>query len=222
MKLYNNDDELILLVKTRLNTCVIGDILDSYGRYHQILPPQIKSISPATPQMVGRAMTVLMIDVFGEQKKPFGRLTEALDQIQKNEIYICTGGTKRCAYWGELLTTTAKQRGGVGAIIDGYHRDTAKVLKLNWPVFSMGGYAQDSAVRTQVVDYRCDIEIGGVLIHSGDLIVADEDGVVVVPQDLEEVVIEKALEKVKGENSFVQAIQNGMTSTEAFERFGVL
>lgn len=219
---FKDDDEMLALIKERLNTCVIGDILDSYGYYHQILLPQIKSVTPKHPKIAGRAMTVLMIDVFGPQKKPFGRLTEALDQIEKNEVYICTGGGKRCAYWGELLTTTAKARGGVGAIIDGYHRDTPKVLALDWPVFSMGSYAQDSIVRTQVVDYRCDIEIGGVTIHNGDLLFADEDGVVVIPRDLEEDVLEKALNKVEAEHSFVQAIQNGMSSTEAFETFGVL
>ncbi|WP_035945156.1 RraA family protein [Fusobacterium perfoetens] len=216
-----NEKELLEVIKEKLNTSVIGDILDSYGYYHQILPPQIKAMKKGQ-RIVGYAMPVLMIDVFGPQEKPFGRLTEALDQIEENEIYICTGGTQRCAYWGELLTTTAKYRGGVGAIINGYHRDTRQIEKIDWPVFSMGSYAQDSGVRTQVVDFRCTIEIGGVTIHNRDLIVADEDGVVVVPKEVEEKVIEEALEKIKGENKFVEAIKNGMSSTEAFKKFGVL
>ncbi|NME35509.1 RraA family protein [Fusobacterium sp. FSA-380-WT-3A] len=216
-----NKNELLEIIKEKLNTSVIGDILDSYGYYHQILPPQIKAMKKGQ-KIVGYAMTVLMIDVFGPQEKPFGRLTEALDQIEENEIYICTGGTQRCAYWGELLTTTAKYRGGVGAIINGYHRDTRQIEKIDWPIFSMGSYAQDSGVRTQVVDFRCTIEIGGVTIHNRDLIVADEDGVVVVPREVEEKVIEEALEKIKGENKFVEAIRNGMSSTEAFKKFGVL
>ena len=57
----------------------------------------------------------------------------------------------RCAYWGEILTATAKKRGAVGAVINGYHRDTPKVLEQDWPVFSRGRFAQDSGVRTQVV-----------------------------------------------------------------------
>lgn len=216
-----SEKEFLEMIKTKLNTSVIGDILDSYGYYHQILPPQIKAMKKGQ-KIVGYAMPVLMIDVFGPQEKPFGRLTEALDQIEENEIYICTGGTQRCAYWGELLTTTAKYRGGVGAIINGYHRDTRQIEKIDWPVFSMGSYAQDSGVRTQVINFRCTIEIGGVTIHNRDLIVADEDGVVVVPKEVEEKVIEEALEKIKGENKFVEAIKNGMSSTEAFKKFGVL
>lgn len=216
-----SEKEFLEMIKTKLNTSVIGDILDSYGYYHQILPPQIKAMKKGQ-KIVGYTMPVLMIDVFGPQEKPFGRLTEALDQIEENEIYICTGGTHRCAYWGELLTTTAKYRGGVGAIINGYHRDTRQIEKIDWPVFSMGSYAQDSGVRTQVINFRCTIEIGGVTIHNRDLIVADEDGVVVVPKEVEEKVIEEALEKIKGENKFVEAIKNGMSSTEAFKKFGVL
>ena len=221
MKSWNDDDEMFEIIREKLYTAVLGDILDELGYYHQILPPAIKAMIKGQ-KIVGRAMTVLMIDVFGKQEKPFGRLTEALDQIQKNEVYICTGGTMRCAYWGELLTTTAISRGGVGAIINGYHRDTKQVEKLEWPVFSMGSYAQDSGVRTQVLDYRCDIEISDVLIHSGDLIVADEDGVIIIPRVVEEDVIQKAIEKVSGEKLFIQAIKNGMSSTEAFAKYGVL
>lgn len=213
--------EMLKLIKEKLNTSVLGDILDSYGYYHQILPPNIKAMKEGQ-RIVGYAMPVLMIDVFGPQKVPFGRLTEALDQIEEDEVYICTGGTKRCAYWGELLTTTAKYRGGVGAIIDGYHRDTRQIKEIDWPVFSLGGYAQDSSVRTQVIDYRCSIEIGNVVINNRDLVVADEDGVIIIPKELEEKVIQEALEKVKGENLFVNAIKSGMTATEAFKKFGVL
>lgn len=216
-----NKKERLKLIKEKLNTSVLGDILDSYGYYHQILPPYIKAMKEGQ-KIVGYAMPVLMIDVFGPQKVPFGKLTEALDQIEEDEVYICTGGTKRCAYWGELLTTTAKYRGGTGAIIDGYHRDTRQIKEIDWPVFSQGGYAQDSSVRTQVIDYRCPIEIGNVIINNRDLIVADEDGVIIVPKKLEEIVIQEALKKIEGENLFVEAIKSGMTATEAFKKFGVL
>lgn len=219
--MYKNDDELFEIIQKKLYVAVLGDILDGFKKYHQILSPSIKAMKHGQI-IVGRAMTVLMTDVFGEQEKPFGRLTEALDQLKKNEVYICTGGTNRCAYWGELLTTTAKANGAVGAIIDGYHRDTRQVEKIDWPVFSKGSYAQDSGVRTQVLDYRCTIEIQDVTINSGDLLVADLDGVVVIPQELEKEVIEKALEKVSGEKKFIEAIKNGLSSTEAFAKFGVL
>ena len=173
-------------------------------------------------KLAGYAMTVLMIDVFGQQKKPFGYLTEALDDLQEDEIYVASGGTMRCAYWGELLTATAKKRGAAGAVVNGWHRDTPQVLDQNWPVFSRGCYAQDSSVRTQVVDYRCRIEIEGVTVMSGDLIFGDVDGVLVIPAEHIEYVIEKALEKARGEKNVRKAIEKGMSATEAFATFGIL
>ena len=170
----------------------------------------------------GKAMTALMIDVYGPQKKPFGFLTEALDQLEENEIYIAAGGSKRCAYWGELLTATARCRKAVGAVVNGWHRDTPQVLSQDWPVFSCGCYAQDSSVRTQVVDYRCRIEIEGVTVMSGDLIFGDVDGVLVIPAEHIEYVIEKALEKARGEKNVRKPIEKGMSATEAFATFGIL
>ncbi|HIW21735.1 MAG TPA: RraA family protein [Candidatus Dorea intestinavium] len=221
MENWENEDELFQLMKEKLYTPVVGDILDAMGYAHQFLPQEIQGIK-SDMKVAGKAMTVLMIDVFGPQKKPFGYLTECLDQLGKNEIYIATGGTKRCAYWGELLTATARTRGAVGAIVNGWHRDTPQVLEQNWPVFSCGCYAQDSSIRTQVVDYRCPIEIGQVTIHDGDYIFGDIDGVLVIPKEIAVEVIKKSLEKASGEKTVRKAIEAGMTATDAFAKFGIL
>jgi 4-hydroxy-4-methyl-2-oxoglutarate aldolase len=167
-------------------------------------------------------MPVVMIDVYGKQKKPFGLLTEALDQLQPGEIYLASGGDMRCAYWGEILTATAKKRGAAGAVINGYHRDTPKVLEQNWPVFSRGRFAQDSGVRTQVADFRCSIEIGQVTVEPGDLIFADLDGVVIVPKKVEAEAISLALTKARGEKLVRKEIEAGMSSTDAFKKYGIL
>ncbi|WP_186423969.1 RraA family protein [Lacrimispora celerecrescens] len=221
MKLWNDDNEKFALMKERLYTPVVGDILDGMGYYHQFLPQDIRPLRDDM-KLAGKAMPVLMIDVFGPQKKPFGYLTEALDQLVENDIYLATGGSKRCAYWGELLTATARTRKAVGAVVNGWHRDTPQVLEQNWPVFSNGCYAQDSSVRTQVVDYRCDIEIGQVTIHDGDLVFGDVDGVLIIPKDVADEVLEKALEKAAGEKVVRKAIEGGMSATAAFAKFGIL
>lgn len=219
--IWNNDNELFELLKKDLYTPVVGDILDEMGYYHQFLPAELRPIMESD-KLVGRAMPVLMIDVYGPQKKPFGYLTEALDQLQPGEIYLASGGKMRCAYWGELLTATARVRGAVGAVINGYYRDSPQVMEQNFPVFSRGRYAQDSSVRTQVADYRCPIEVGEVWVNPGDLIFGDIDGVLVIPQKIVQHVIEKALIKAKGEKSVRKAIENGMSSTEAFAKYGIL
>ena len=219
--MWTTDHEMFELIKSKLYTPVVGDILDQMGYYHQFLPQAIRPLKPDM-KLAGWAMTALMIDVFGPQEQPFGKLTEALDQIQENEIYIAAGGTMRCAYWGELLTATARTRKGVGAVGDGGHRDTPQVLAQDWPVFSRGCYAQDSSVRTQVVDYRCPLEIGQVRVESGDLIFGDIDGVLVIPRKVAREVLEKALEKAATEKTVRKAIEGGMSCTEAFRVYGVL
>ena len=218
---WKTDAELFTLVQRELYTPVVGDVLDALGRYHQFLPAAVQPIRE-NMTVAGRAMPVLMIDVHGPQKKPFGLLTEALDDLRAGEVYLASGGGMRCAYWGELLTATARTRGAAGAVINGYHRDTPQVLSQNWPVFSRGRFAQDSAVRTQVADFRCAIEIDGVWAEPGDLVFGDLDGVVIVPKALETEVITRALDKARGEKVVRQAIEAGMSATAAFKKFGIL
>lgn len=221
MSEWNNDTELFALIRNTLYTPVVGDILDQLGCYHQFLPPGIRGLHPVL-KMAGRAMPVLHADVYGPQEKPFGLLTEALDQLNPGEIYLAAGGLKRCAYWGEILTATARMREAEGAVIHGYHRDTPQIREQGWPVFSCGSYAQDSSVRTQVVDYRIPVEIDRVRINPGDLIFGDIDGVLVIPKHLEDEVVTRSLQKARGEKNVRKAIENGMTSTRAFEIFGIL
>jgi 4-hydroxy-4-methyl-2-oxoglutarate aldolase len=218
---WQSDSELFELIKTRLYTPVVGDILDKHGFTRQFLPQPIQPLL-VDMKLAGRAMPALIIDVHGPQKKPFGLLTESLDQLQAGEIYLASGGEMRCAYWGEILTATARMRGAVGAVVNGFHRDTPKVLEQNWPVFSRGRFAQDSSVRSAVADYRCPIEIGQVSVEPGDIVFGDLDGVVIIPKSVEKQIILEALEKAAGENVVRNEIENGMSSTDAFKKYGIL
>ncbi|MCC7087114.1 MAG: RraA family protein [Pirellulales bacterium] len=218
---WNDDDELFSLFRTTLYTPVVGDILDQQDFFHQFLPPQVRPLLD-TMKIVGRAMPVLQIDVFGRQERPFGLMTQALDDLKKNEVYIATGSSMRSANWGEIMTATAKTRGAAGAVVNGYHRDTPKVLEQHWPVFSRGYFAQDSAPRTKVVDFRCPIEIEATWIRPGDIVFGDIDGVVVIPQSVEREVVELALEKARAEKLVRREIEQGLSSTQAFEKYGIL
>lgn len=167
-------------------------------------------------------MPVRVSDVFAPQKKPFGLLTEGIDQLQQGEIYVSSAVTQPVALWGEILTATAQQRGAVAAVIDGHYRDTRQLLERKFPVFGWGPHGTDSSIRSVVSDFRVPIKIDNVEIRPGDLIVADIDGVIVVPQDVESDVIGIALEKVSAENTVCKEIDGGMSATEAFSRYGVL
>lgn len=208
-------------IRAELYTPVVGDILDELGHRRQFLPPEIHGMRQDM-RVVGRAMPVVVADITGPQRSPFGRLTEALDQLEPGEVYLAQNATLPCSAWGEILTATARQRGAVGAVVDGYHRDTPRVLQQSFPVFSRGSYAQDAAVRSSVIDFRCRVRIGDVEIAPGDLVFGDIDGVLIIPAAVEDEVIERALAKARTENRVRDAIERGMSSTEALATFGVL
>lgn len=217
---WKNDKELFEIMKKELYTGVLCDMLDTIGYSHQYLPRQIQSLRP-TDVMAGRAFPTIICDVYGEQDKPLGLLADAVDHIKEDEIYIVTGGDRRCSYFGEIMTATIRKNGGVGAVIDGYMRDTRQVLEQNFPVFSMGRDAQGSIYRNQVIRYGCPVEIGNIKINPGDLIFGDIDGVVVIPKEIEEKAIAVTLAKVRGEQDTRAAIEKGMTAVDAIKNFGV-
>lgn len=221
MEARTGDEARAEVIWAELYTPVVGDILDDLGYRRQFLPPWIRGMRDEM-RIVGRAMPVLIADVTGPQTTPFGKLTEALDQLEPGEVYLAQNATIPCSAWGEILTATARQRGAVGAVVDGYHRDTPRILPQDFPVFSRGSYAQDAAVRSSVLDFRCRIRIGDVEIEPGDLVFGDIDGVVIVPTAVEDEVIHRALEKARRENTVRAAIESGMSSTEALRTFGVL
>ena len=226
MRKWSNEDQLFDLMRRELYTAVIGDIMDKYGYTHQFLSPRIQ---PLNKNMItaGRSMTVLEMDIEKVKdsrilNKPFGLMLEALDDLKRNEVYVCTGASDTYALWGELMTSRAKKLGAAGAVVDGYSRDTKGILALDFPVFSYGNYAQDQAPRGKVADFRIPIKFGEVLVTPGDIIFGDIDGVCVIPQLVEEEIIMAALEKASGEKMVQSKIEEGMSACHAFEKYGII
>lgn len=227
---WKNDKQLFRIAKEELFVALVGDVLDKLGYKHQFLPPNLKPLN-SDYVLIGRAMTVLEADVFEEtsekshnplMSKPFGLMFEALDSLKEGEVYICSGSSPNYALWGGLMSTRAMKLKAAGAVVNGYSRDTNEILQLGFPTFSMGGYAQDQGPRGKVLDYRVPIEIEGVRVHSGDIIFADRDGVLVVPQEVEKEAFMGAIEKARGEQLVKKALEEGMSTVEAFERFGIM
>jgi len=227
---WGNDDELFELIRKELYTAVVGDIMDKMGLLQQFLPPQIRPLKEDM-FIVGRAMTVLEADCFEElspnsqnplMNKPFGLMLEALDDIKPDEVYICSGSSPSYALVGELMMTRVKMCGGAGAVVNGYTRDTNGIYQVGLPVFGYGPYAQDQAPRGKVIDFRVPIEMNGVRINPGDIIIGDIDGVCVVPQSVEQEVFILAIEKARGERMVLKAIQEGMSAVEAWNKYGIM
>jgi regulator of RNase E activity RraA len=225
-----SDQEIFSSARRELFSAVIGDVMDKLGLQQQFLPP---TIVPLDRSMVvcGRAMPVLEADIIAESVpashnpldgRPFGLMMEALDDLKHDEVYICTGASPSYALWGELMSVRAIKCGAAGAIVDGYSRDTRGVLALGFPLFSHGSYAQDQAPRGKVVDFRIPIQIGQARIAPGDILFGDLDGVCVIPKAAEHQVLALAREKARQEKTVRHALESGMPSKEAFEKFGIL
>lgn len=230
MNLWQSDEELFSIIRKELFTCVVGDVMDKIGLQHQFLPPQIHALRPDMV-VVGRAMPVLAVDVFEEKvsgtnnklmEKPFGLMLEALDDLKQNEVYVNTGSSPRNALWGELMSIRARKLGAAGAVLNGYLRDTRAVLNVNFPAFCWGSYAQDSAPRNKVVDFRIAVEIGAVRVRPRDFIFGDIDGVCVVPAEASSEIFTKALEKARGEKFVRKALEEGSSAVAAFEKHGIM
>ena len=217
---WKNDDELFALIRQYLFTAILGDVLDLYGRHNQFLPAQCRPLAPHM-MVVGRAMTVLEADIFHLPDPPFGKMLEALDSIKPGEVYIAAGSAPRYALWGELMSVAAQKRGAAGAVLAGYARDSRGILALDFPTFCYGSYAQDQRGRGIVLEYRIPLEIQGVQVQPGDIVVGDMDGVLIVPRDFEETVVSKALDQAAKEKTARTKLLNGARAQDVFVETGV-
>lgn len=228
--LWKDDGELFDLARRELYTAVVGDIMDIAGYRRQFLPPQVQ---PLREDMIvmGRAMPVLEMDDEGGEgpgrksetvNRPFGLMLAALDDLQPSEVYVCSGSSPTYALWGELMSMAARNRGATGAVVDGYSRDTHGILAQNFPCFSYGRYSQDQRARGKVVDFRCTIRFGDVMIRPGDVVFGDLDGVCIVPAEIVDDVFIQALEKARGEKQVFEAIQGGMSAQASWDKYGIM
>ena len=210
------------MMRESLYVAVVADALDSIGFCNQ--SPRI-SLPPYTNSslLVGRCKTTLWADMYHCVDNSYELELAAVDNCRPDDVMVCAAnGSMRSALWGELLSTASRNSGCIGAIIDGAVRDVARIREMDFPVFARGTSVYDSQNRQRVIDVDVTVEIAGVRFCPGDLVFADVDGVVVVPQEVEREAIQKAWDKVHAENEVRDAIRGGMKATEAYDRFGVL
>ncbi len=209
-------------MRERFYSAVVCDALDKLGFRNQ--SPRL-SIRPLTVQgvLVGRCKTTLWADMAHEDPRPYELELKAVDSCQPDDVIIAAaGGSMRSGLWGELLSTAASRSGCAGAIVDGAVRDVSKMTDMSFSVFARGTSPYDSLNRNRVIDVDVPVEIDGVRFSPGDLVIADIDGIVVVPQAVEAEAIDAAWEKVNAENVVRDAIAAGMGAGEAFRKYGVL
>ncbi len=209
-------------IQEKLYSAVICDALDSLGFRKQ--SPSVSFKAYTTNEiLIGRCKTTLWADMYHIDSDPYALELQAVDACHPGDVLIAAaGGSMRSGIWGELLSTAARNRGCVGALVDGAIRDVTMMRKMQFPVFAKGKCIYDSLHRQRVIDIDIPVQIGGVVFEPGSLVFCDEDGIVVVPLAVEEETISLALQKVDDENIARNAIRNGMKAGEAYKKFGIL
>ena len=219
---FINEQEMFDTMRDKLKAAVISDILDRLGAREQAMRADIRPVYQGAI-VVGRAYTVLTANIFQVIDDPYKGEIEAVDSLKSNDIMVvCTNRSTRTCFWGELLSTAARARGARGIVIDGYTRDVAQIIAMQFPTFATGMSVVDSAGRSIVVDHGCPVNCGDVLVNTGDIVFGDIDGVVVIPKELEKEVIPLALEKVGKENLTRNELLKGAMLKVVYAKYGVL
>ena len=204
-------------IAEHLYSSVLADILDDHGYRQQVLDHEVRPLYDGA-KVAGRAATMLAVP-----DNPYEQLMELLDGIVPGEVVVgAVQSRANAAIWGELLSTHTRAKGGRGVVLDGLSRDSWGIAEMKFPVFARGLSPADSKGRLEVIAIRGTIPVAGVSVSNGDLLLADEDGVVVVPRDVEDEVIRLAFEKVSGEDVMRDILRKGANLRAVFKEHGIL
>jgi regulator of RNase E activity RraA len=223
---FDSDREIFEFVRRDLYVPAVCDILDSLGRRHQAMHQRLRPLLPDARNcgFVGRARTFRWMETdYVVQKDPYGLEIEAMDSLRPGDVAVhSTDAAGTNAPWGELMSTVAQRNGAVGCVCDSQVRDCVRIIEMGFPVYCAGIRPLDSMGRARVMAYDVPVRCGEVLVHPGELVYADFDGVVVVPRDLEKQVLELARQKVGKESQARRDLRAGKTLREVYDAYGVL
>lgn len=218
-----NRSALLDHISANLYTAVLSDALDSLGHRHQVMREYIRPAHSRYQVVAGFAHTIAFVDSDEVLPNPFDAEIEAVDAIQPGAmVVISTGNSIQNTPWGELLSTASVARGARGAVMDGFVRDVKLIEALGFPVFATGMKPLDSNGRGLLTSWGKPIVCGEVPVHPGDLVVADFDGIIVIPTALIDAAIERANEKVTGENNSRAELKKGAYLRDVYKKYGIL
>jgi 4-hydroxy-4-methyl-2-oxoglutarate aldolase len=219
-----NDQQLFRWMRQNLYVAAVCDILDSIGLTKQAMHQRLRPLDANNCVMVGRARTFRWMETdYIVEDDPYGLEIEGMDALKAGDIAVhSTDSSLTNAPWGELMSTVAKQNGAHGCVCDGLIRDCQKIIKLGFPVFHAGIRPVDSKGRGRVMAFDVPVRCGDILVHPGDLVFADFDGVVVVPKAVEAQVMQLSAEKVNKENASRRELLKGRTLRDVYNEFKVL
>ena len=221
MKNYDEERSEKLL---KLYSGAIADIMDSISSDYrnQTLPSNLRPLT-ANMKIAGPVYTVRGNKRFYDDgKDPRYKQMDMLDGIFPGSIIVMdSGDEKSAAHWGELMSQTSIEKGAKGAIIYGGIRDTAEIIKHQFSVFASYHSPLTAVYRYNIIDFNNTIIIGEVKINPGDYIFGDIDGVMCIPKEIIDEVINQA-EIVKDKEDIVRKeLSFGKNIRDLFEKYKV-
>ena len=187
----------------QIDTATLSDALDKFGIAGQCLG--IKPLSHSF-RMCGRSFTLMYAPA-----GPSGTVGDYIDDIPKGAVVaIDNGGRQDATVWGDILTLCAHRAELAGTVIDGACRDTHLALELGYPIFSRSYSMRTGKDRVQMQARQVVINIGDARVSPGDLLRGDSDGVVVIPQDREDQILEVAESIAGAEGRICEAVKTGV------------
>lgn len=204
------NDEPIDQLK-QMHTALISDVTDEMGITENVLDPGIRPIW-GKETIVGTAHTIQNVPIayeMDEWEEHAAEHLDAIEAISPGDVVVHTAPECVTAgLWGELLSAAASVRDSVGTVIDGYVRDARLIEDQQYPVWAKGSTPADAYGRCLVKEYDVSVEAGGVTIDPDDIIVADYEGVVNIPSDALDEVVDRATELQESEGNIRRKLRN--------------
>lgn len=213
MTMSNPAEDKNVARAARLDTPTLSDALDKLG-----IVGQCYKIKPRSSdfRMAGRAWTLK----YGPAANPPGTVGDFIDDVAPGSVIVLdNNGREDATVWGDILTEIAHRRGIAGTVINGINRDTHLCLSLGYPVFSLDHWMRTGKDRVQVEATGIPVNIGGARVTPGDILKGDTDGVVVIPKEYEDRVLDAAEEIEAAENKIREAARTGLRLDEARQQF---
>lgn len=207
----------------RLYTGALTDVLDELGEQGRTLPPGLLPLREGM-RLAGPAFPVEGVPAVQLDRDASIRgILTMLGEAPAHHVVVYQTHDEACtsAHLGELSVVALRARGCAGAVIDGGCRDIDAILGQDFPVFCRYRTPADAVPRWRIEHWNAAVTIGSVRVEPGDYLVADRDGIVVVPAALRDEVLRRAEQLVATENEIREAVREGVSPLEAYDRFGV-
>jgi len=221
-----SDQEVYAFVRQNLTVAALCDILDTLGHRHQAMHQRLRPLLPNIRScgFVGRARTARWMDTdYVVEEDPYGAEIAFVDSLRAGDVAVhSTDYAGANAPWGELMSTIAQRNGAVGCVCDSQVRDCVRIIALGFPVYYAGIRPLDSLGRARIMACDVPVRCGEVLVHPGELVCADYDGIVVVPKGVEDLALRLAQEKVGQETLSRRDLMAGKTLREVYDTYHVL